>query len=91
MFASLIGNVPAGYNRGMSFKQIDDMFAKHGWTCTDTIFRDREGGLIDSENVMAAMPEDVTLDSLAAWGEDRMEQELKRQRLAGADSRGAAG
>ena len=59
----------------------DDVFAKHGWTCIDTIFRDRDGQLIDPENVIAALPEDVTLDTLAAWAEDRMEQELKRRHV----------
>ena len=50
----------------MSFKQIDDVFAKHGWSCTDTIFRDRDGQLVDPENVIAALPE----KAIAAEGAD---------------------
>jgi hypothetical protein len=53
----------------MSFKQIDDAFAKHGWTCIDTIFRDRDGQLIDPENVMAAMPPDIDMELLATYAD----------------------
>ena len=68
-----------------TYEQIDAVCRQHGWTCTDEIFRHANGRPVGLNTLLAALPKDINLDTLASYSEQRMWENIKSTNSAKPD------
>ena len=71
------------------YQRIDAACRKYGWTCTDEVFRHASGRHVGLTTLLAALPNDISLDTLASYAEDRMWLNMQRDPEAEAKARAA--